>query len=222
MSEFKDFRLHVWGPYACFTRPEMKVERVSYDVMTPSSARGILEAILWKPAIKWVVTRVDVLKPVRWASVRRNEVGAVVSVNNLTAAMSRGTGDLGLYIEEERQQRAGLILRDVEYVIHSHFVMTDKAGPGDNAGKFLEMFRRRAESGQCFHQPYFGCREFAVSWELLQEGKEVRPLSESRDLGWMLHDMVHATDAIKPAFFRAQMVDGSVKVPLMGSDEVRV
>lgn len=222
MSEFRDFRLHVWGPYACFTRPEMKVERVSYDVMTPSSARGILEAILWKPAIKWIVTRVDVLKPVRWASVRRNEVGAVISVNNLTAAMSRGTGDLGLYVEEERQQRAGLILRDVEYVIHAHFVMTDKVGPGDNAGKFLEMFRRRAESGQCFHQPYFGCREFAVSWELLQEGKEVRPISESRDLGWMLHDMIHATDAIKPAFFRAQIVDGSVKVPLMGSGEVRV
>lgn len=222
MSEFKDFRLHVWGPYACFTRPEMKVERVSYDVMTPSSARGILEAILWKPAIQWIVTKIDVLNPVRWTSVRRNEVGAVISVNNLTAAMGKGNGDLGLYVEEERQQRAGLILRDVAYVIHAHFVMTDKVGPNDNAGKFLEMFRRRAESGQCFHQPYFGCREFAVSWELLQEGKEVRPVSESRDLGWMLHDMVHASDSIKPAFYRAQMVGGTVKVPLPGSDEVRV
>lgn len=223
MSEFKDFRLHVWGPYACFTRPEMKVERVSYDVMTPSSARGILEAILWKPAIRWVVTKIDVLNPIRWTSIRRNEVGAVISVNNLTSAMGKGRGDLGLYIEEERQQRAGLILRDVAYVIHAHFVMTDKAGHGDNSGKFLEMFRRRAETGQCFHQPYFGCREFAVSWKLLQDDENLKPIVESsKDLGWMLYDMLHSKTEINPVFFRAQLVNGSVVVPDINSSEVRV
>ena len=152
----RTFRLKVWGENACFTRPEMKVERVSYDVMTPSAARGILEAILWKPAIRWQVTRIDVLKPIRWTSVRRNEVGAVMSPRTN-----------GLFVEDQRQQRAGLFLRDVAYVIHAFFEMTDKAGAEDNVKKFEEMFMRRAEKGQCFHRPYLGCREFAAQFRTL-------------------------------------------------------
>jgi len=155
--------LRVWGDNACFTRPEMKVERVSYDVITPSAARGILEAILWKPAIRWVVTRIDVLNPIRWESVRRNEVSAVIPAASVRAAMNKGGGSLGFYIEDVRQQRAGLLLRQVDYLIHAYFEITDKAGAEDNATKFAEMFRRRAEKGQCFNQPYLGCRDFWLS-----------------------------------------------------------
>ena len=147
----RTLRLRVWGENACFTRPEMKVERVSYDVMTPSAARGILEAVLWRPAICWRVTQIDVLKPVRWESVRRNEVGAVMSTDLAITAMKKGSGQLGMYVEEQRQQRAGLFLRDVDYTIHAYFELTDKAGPEDTTIKFQEMFLRRAERGQCFN-----------------------------------------------------------------------
>ena len=136
----RTFRLKVWGENACFTRPEMKVERVSYDVMTPSAARGILEAILWKPAIRWQITRIDVLNPIRWASVRRNEVGAVMSPRTS-----------GLFVEDQRQQRASLFLRDVAYAIHAFFEMTAKAGAEDNVKKFEEMFMRRAETVSYTH-----------------------------------------------------------------------
>ena len=149
----RSFRLRVWGRNACFTRPEMKVERVSYDVMTPSAARGVLEAILWKPAIRWVVDRIDVLNPIRWESVRRNEVGITMSLRSPC-----------LFVEDQRQQRAGLFLREVDYVIHARFEITDRAGPDDNPTKFQEMFLRRAEKGQCFHRPYLGCREFAADF----------------------------------------------------------
>src|SRR5437867_103010 len=160
----KDWCLEVWGNYACFTRPEMKVERVSYDVMTPSAARSIFEAILWKPAIRWHVTKVEVLNPIRWVSVRRNEVGAVASSRNLETAMRSGTGALGLCIEDERQQRSGLFLRDVAYRIHAYFEILPSAGENNTPGKFLEMFERRAEKGQCVNQPYLGCREFAADF----------------------------------------------------------
>lgn len=159
--------LKVWGPYACFTRPEMKVERVSYDVMTPSAARGILEAILWKPAIKWNVLQIDVLNSIKWISVRRNEVGSKIPVGNLKSAMNNGEGHLGIKIEDDRQQRAGLFLKDVVYTIHAEFEMTERAGDQDNIIKFEEMFKRRAGRGQCFHRPYLGCREFNADFELL-------------------------------------------------------
>ena len=162
MSKARPFRLKVWGRNACFTRPEMKVERVSYDVMTPSAARGRLEAILWKPAIRWKVTQIDVLNPIKWESVRRNEVGAVMSPRTS-----------GLFIEEQRQQRAGLFLRDVAYTIHAYFEMTDKAGAEDTVVKFQEMFLRRAERGQCYHRPYLGCREFAADFEVFTNGKPI-------------------------------------------------
>ncbi len=154
----KTFYLKVWGDNACFTRPEMKVERVSYDVMTPSAARGFLEAILWKPAIAWHVERIDVLNPILWESVRRNEVGALMAPRSD-----------GIFIEDQRQQRAGLFLRNVAYIIHAHFAMTEKAGADDNIIKFQEMFARRVQKGQCFNRPYLGCREFSAHFELLSE-----------------------------------------------------
>ena len=196
------FRLKVWGRNACFTRPEMKVERVSYDVMTPSAARGVLEAILWKPAIRWKVTQIDVLKPIKWESVRRNEVGAVMS--------SRASG---LFIEEQRQQRAGLLLRDVAYTIHTYFEMTEKAGEEDTVVKFQEMFLRRAEKGQCFHRPYLGCREFAAEFEVFTNGNPLpEPLAETRDLGWMLYDMDYKGKEPVARFFRASLDNGRMKI----------
>lgn len=214
-----EVRLHVWGDYACFTRPEMKVERVSYDVMTPSAARGILEAVLWKPAIRWEVTRIDVLRPVRWISVRRNEVGAVVSIRNVTAAM-QGGGALGMYVEDERQQRAGLFLRDVAYVVHARFHLTGRAGREDNPAKFADMFRRRAERGQCFNQPYLGCREFAAYFAPAN-GDSPAPSGETRDLGWMLHDLEYERGGAVPRFFRARLEGGVLNVPPLTHEEVR-
>jgi CRISPR-associated protein Cas5d len=205
------FRLKVWGENACFTRPEMKVERVSYDVMTPSAARGILEAILWKPAIRWQVTRIDVLNPIRWASVRRNEVGAVMSPRTN-----------GLFVEDQRQQRAGLFLRDVAYVIHASFEMTAKAGVEDNVKKFEEIFMRRVEKGQCFHRPYLGCREFAAQFEFWPtQVAEPKTIDESRDLGFMLYDMDHSGAEPMPMWFRAQLRAGRIHVPSTDSAEVR-
>ncbi|MBC8548374.1 MAG: type I-C CRISPR-associated protein Cas5 [Candidatus Brocadiales bacterium] len=196
------FRLKVWGRNACFTRPEMKVERVSYDVMTPSAARGVIEAILWKPAIRWKVTQIDVLNPIKWESVRRNEVGAVMSPRTS-----------GLFIEEQRQQRAGLFLRDVAYTIHAYFEMTDKAGGEDTAIKFQEMFLRRAERGQCFHRPYLGCREFAAEFAVFTNGKPLpEPIHVSQDLGWMFYDMDFTNKEPIPRFFRASLDNGQMMI----------
>lgn len=215
----KTFCLKVWGDFACFTRPEMKVERVSYDVITPSAARAIFEAIFWKPAIRWQVTKIEVLNPVRWASVRRNEVGAIASTRNVTTAMERGAGNLGLYIEENRQQRAGLFLRDVAYLIHAHFEILPDSGESNNPGKFLGMFERRAENGQCFNQPYLGCREFSANFELVQDRALLpKPINETRDLGWMFYDMDFKKN--QPHFFRAQLDKGMIAVPAWDSVEV--
>lgn len=210
-------RLHVWGERACFTRPELKVERVSYDVMTPSAARGILEAIHWKPAILWVVDRIHVLKPIRFQSFRRNEVGAKISVSNARSAMNRGTTEgLGLVVEDNRQQRATTLLVDVAYVIEAHFELTDKAEAGDTPAKHASMFNRRAASGQCFHRPCLGTREFVADFNLIPEGaalpeNELKPDQRNRNLGWMLHDIDFANGA-QSRFFRAQLVDGVVDV----------
>lgn len=221
MADHHAVCLRVWGDNACFTRPEMKVERVSYDVMTPSAARGILEAILWKPAIRWIVTRIDVLKPIRWESVRRNEVSAVIPAASVRKAMKEDTGNLGLYIEDVRQQRAGLFLREVDYRIHAYFELTDEAGPEEHPNKFVEMFRRRAEKGQCFNQPYLGCREFSAFFNWIDpNGQFIASISETRDLGWMLYDMDHSGAEPMPRFFRAQMVNGSISVPPWESPEV--
>lgn len=217
------FRLRVWGERACFTRPEMKVERVSYDVMTPSAARGVLEAILWKPGMRWRVDRIDVLRPIAWDAVRRNEVGHKVPVASLRSAMSGGPARLGIDVEDARQQRAATILRDVDYVVHARIGMTGRAGPSDSLTKFVEMFRRRAGSGQCFQRPYLGTREFAAEFSLLAQGEEgPKPVAtEDRPLGWMLLDIDHSGGRPVPLFFDARLAGGSVQVPAPDSPEVR-
>lgn len=219
-------KLHVWGDYACFTRPEMKVERVSYDVITPSAARGILEAIHWKPAICWVIDRIHVLKPVRFESIRRNELGnCKVSTSKVSGAMKRkSTQDLNFLIDDgdNRQQRATTLLRDVGYIIEAHFELTDKAGSDDSVGKHLDIFNRRARKGQFFHQPCLGNREFPAYFSLIESEADF-PESElaldNKDLGWMLHDIDFANQA-EPKFFRAELKNGIIEVPPFRSAEV--
>lgn len=205
----KGFCLEVSGDYACFTRPEMKVERVSYDVITPSAARGIFTAIFWKPAIRWRITKIEVLSPIRWTSVRRNEVSAVASPRSD-----------GIFVEDVRQQRAGLILRDVRYRLWAEFDMVSSEDPA----KYAAMFDRRATNGQHFMHPYLGCREFScreIHLVKKPEQESVKPIFETRDLGFMLYDMDYS-DAkdIKPMFYRAKMVDGVIVVPHPESEEV--
>ena len=218
----KDWCLEVEGDYACFTRPEMKVERVSYDVMTPSAARAILDAILWKPAISWHITKIEVLKPIVWISVRRNEVGKTAGTSSQ------------IYIEDDRQQRAGLFLKDVKYRIHAwfEFIPPEKRkqlngyGPywadsdekkqherGDETeAKYAAMFERRAKKGQCFHRPYLGCREFACYFRLVENPVSLKEkVNPDSDLGWMLYDMNFDDPANpKPEFFKARLENNVV------------
>ncbi|MGM0583760.1 MAG: type I-C CRISPR-associated protein Cas5c [Pseudomonadota bacterium] len=206
--------LLVWGERACFTRPEMKVERVSYDVMTPSAARGILEAIHWKPSIRWVINRIHVLKPIRFDSIRRNEIASKIPAAKAKSAMKASdVSGLGLSVDEDRHQRAMLCLRDVAYGIEAHFEMTPRAGPEDNPGKHADMFRRRALKGQCFHRPCLGVREFPADFELVEEfpPSELPEDARDRDLGWMLHDIDYANDR-RSVFFRARMENGVIDV----------
>lgn len=230
--------IEVWGDYACFTRPEMKVERVSYDVITPSAARAIFESILWKPAIRWKVTKIEVLNPIKWISVRRNEVGKKVpspTAKQLSGALGE---PMGIFIEDERQQRAGLFLRDVRYRIHGYFdfispedrkknipllpeIWADEeerveiSRKDETEAKYAAMFERRAKKGQCFHRPYLGCREFACAFRLVDPQEEPAvTIDETRELGFMLYDMdfdENANDP-KPLFFRAKIDKGVVNV----------
>lgn len=215
-------RLLVSGDHACFTRPEMKVERVSYDVMTPSAARGILEAIHWKPAIRWVVDAIHVLKPIRFQSIRRNEVGHKIPTTKIRSAMKSGDlGDLRLRVDEDRQQRAATVLIGVAYVIEAHFELTAKAGPEDNEGKHLDTFNRRAARGQCFHQPCLGTREFPAAFEPVSPDAPLpAAIDESRDLGFMLWDIDHGGDR-SSLFFRARLKNGVMRVPAPDSPEIR-
>lgn len=218
-------RLHTWGDLACFTRPEMKVERVSYDAITPSASRGILEAIYWKPEIRWRVARLHVLKPIRFTSLRRNEVASKIPAQNVTDAMRGDRASLAVYVEDDRQQRAATLLRDVAYVIEANF---DIVGGEDNPGKHLDQFNRRAREGRCFHRPYLGCREFPADFVLVEPGAML-PGSElagtgERDLGWMLDDLQYVRDPKGPivdshlgehwraeaGFFPARMVNGTI------------
>lgn len=220
-------KLHVWGERALFTRPEMKVERVSYDVITPSAARGILEAIHWKPAIRWVVDQIQVLKPIRFETIRRNEVGGKLSASNVGKAMKAGRTDGCVYHVDDgnnRQQRAATVLRNVAYVINAHFELTDKAGADDSEGKHLDTFNRRARRGQCFHAPCLGTREFPANFALIEDEASLPSadpaLEGERDLGWMLHDIDFANDRT-PCFYRANMTDGLIVVPPFHGTEVR-
>jgi len=223
-------RLRVTGEYACFTRPEMKVERVSYDVMTPSAACGILEAIHWKPSIRWIVEEIRVLKPIRFQSVRRNEVGAKIPVAAVRKAMKRDQiGDLQLLIEKNRQQRAATILADVAYVICARFELTSRADQSDNPRKHLDIFNRRARKGQCFHQPCLGTREFPAHFELIEPNASLPGPEEetadlgfgaTRDLGFMLYAIDHAVDR-SSLFFRAALDRGTMRVPPPDSPDIR-
>ncbi|MCB1797251.1 MAG: type I-C CRISPR-associated protein Cas5 [Gammaproteobacteria bacterium] len=213
-------QLLVRGDYACWTRPEMKAERVSYDVMTPSGARGILEAIYWKPQIRWVIDRIRVFSPIRFTNIRRNEVASKIPVGNIKTAMKGGGVKgkvLALYVDEDRQQRASLLLKDVCYGIEARFEILDAteedghANP-EPAGKHLDIFNRRLKKGQCFHRPYLGTREFAAHFEPVDEWPECpEELKGARELGFMLHDIDFA-DGMTPHFFRARMVDGVMDV----------
>lgn len=227
----KEFCLEVWGDYACFTRPELKVERVSYDVITPSAARAIFEAIFWKPAVRWQVTKIEVLNPIKWVNIRRNEVGAVASKNPTP-----------IFIEDKRQQKNSLLLQDVRYRIWAklefipQWKRKDSKKPSidgeeveilrrdENPGKYNAMFERRASKGQCFNQPYLGTRECVASFRLVNVEKEVlnAPLLESKDLGIMLYDMDFEKDINKPdaMFYRAQMNNGVIIVPPRNSEEL--
>lgn len=219
----KEFCLEVWGNYACFTRPELKVERVSYDVITPSAARAIFEAIFWKPAIRWEVTKIEVLNPIKWTNIRRNEVGAVASPKKPA-----------IYIEEKRQQKSSLLLKDVHYRIWAKLVFIPKHKRGkapftdndtehndENPGKYNAMFERRASKDQCFNQPYLGTREFSASFRLVNnEEPMLEPIKENRELGIMFYDIDYESDGQERMFFRARMEEGVIIVPNKDSEEV--
>lgn len=225
----KEFCLEVWGQMACFTRPELKVERVSYDVITPSAARSIFEAIFWKPAIHWQIMKIEVLNPIKWTTIRRNEVGAVASKNPI-------------FIEDKRQQKNTLLLQDVRYRLWAklefipQWKRNESKNPGidaeeetllrkdENPGKYNAMFERRASKGQCFNQPYLGTREFSASFRLVNPETETldAPIDESRDLGIMLYDMDFEGNLQKPdaMFYHAKMENGVIMVPNRNSREV--
>jgi len=224
-------KLKVWGDYACFTRPEMKVERVTYDVITPSAARGILEAIYWKPEMRWVVTRLHVLNPIRFTHVRRNELDCKIPAGNVKKAMGGQKIELGIAVEEHRQQRAAMVLKDVCYGIEAYVEVVKHEGPEDKPeAKHLDQFNRRARSGEYFHHPYLGCREFPAHFELMEAFPACHEsLRGERDLGLMLHDIVFVPDKngpivesnqgrrlrAEPRFFRCVMRDGIIEVPLL-------
>lgn len=202
-------KMEVWGEYACFTRPEMKVERVSYDVPTPSAARGMVESVYYHPGLKWHVDKIYVCKPIRFTNILRNEVASKISARNV---LTEANGKKRSYIDRNAdiQQRATTMLRDVHYVIEAHFEMTDKANPSDNPGKFQDIVKRRLRSGQAYMQPYLGCRECTAHFRLW-EGGDIPTIDETRNLGYMLYDMDYSEpENIQPMFFRAQMVHGVI------------
>lgn len=214
--------VEVWGDYACFSRPELKTERVSYDVMTPSAARGLLDAIFWHPGLKWVVDRIHVCAPIRFTNIRRNEVEDVIHAGKVKTAMKTGE-EIYLVTSDNIQQRAAMVLRDVRYVIDAHFEMTARATPTDNPGKFQDIMRRRVEKGQFYHQPCFGVREFPAQFKPCEELPPCpEELAGEKDLGWMLLDLDYSDrENITPRFFRAALRDGVLEVPPMYSQEVR-
>ena len=199
--------IEAWGDYACFSRPEMKTERVSYDIMTPSAARGLVEAIFWHPGLRYSIDRIYLLNPIRFTNIRRNEVKAALLASAALRAAKGGEAPV-LYTSQEIQQRAAMVLRDVHYVIECHFDMTDRAAPGDNPGKFQDILRRRLTKGQCYHMPYFGCREFQASFRKWHGGK-IPAIDLTQDLGWMLYDLDYTDPQnIQPQFFRARLEHG--------------
>ncbi len=208
-------RVEVWGEYASFNRPEMKVERVSYDMMTPSAARGLVEAIYWHPGLRWFIDRIYVCAPIQFTNIRRNEVKDTISARKVKRVMESGQGELYLSTPDSIQQRAAMVLRDVRYVIEAHFEMTDRAEAGDNPGKFQDIMKRRLAKGQFYHQPCFGVREFPAHFAPCQQVPSCPDeLKGTKDLGWMLLDMDYTDPQdIRPMFFRAVLKDGVLEVP---------
>ena len=216
-------RLEVWGDYASFTRPEMKTERVSYDMMTPSAARGLVESIYWHPGLRWTIDRIHVCAPIRFMGLRRNEVRSKLNARSARTVMEQGKGALYLCTSDDIQQRAALLLRDVHYVIEAHFdINREKAAPGDDPGKFQSIVKRRIEKGQFYHQPCFGCREFPAQFRACSQLPPCpEELRGTHDLGWMLYDMDYTDpEDIRPLFFRAVLHDGVLDVPPRDSEEV--
>ncbi|MCD8322176.1 MAG: type I-C CRISPR-associated protein Cas5c [Oscillospiraceae bacterium] len=200
-------RIEAWGDYACFSRPEMKTERVSYDVMTPSAARGLIESIYWHPGLRYSIDKIFVLNPIKFTNIRRNEVKSTLLASSALASAKAGTS-IALYTPENIQQRAAMLLQDVHYVIEAHFDLTDKAAPGDNPGKFQDILRRRLNRGQFYSMPYFGCREFAAHFREWPGG-DIPALALTQDLGFMLYDMDYSNPQdIRPKFFRARLEHG--------------
>ena len=202
--------VRVWGEYALFTRPEMKVERVSYEVITPSAARGIIEAIYWKPAIRWVIDRIHVLREPEFTNVRRNEVSEKASTDSALQVMKGSNKALYIDTTGARQQRAAMVLKNVEYIIEAHFdLVAEIAGPEDTVEKHYNMILRRLRKGQFFSAPCLGTREFGAKVELLEGDLPASPLVGARDLGWMLYDMDFSDPGdIRPKFFKAELRDG--------------
>lgn len=208
-------QVEVWGPYALFTRPELKAERVSYDVITPSAARGLIEAIFWHPGLRYHIDAIHVLKPIRFTSIRRNEVKSKASAKEALSAMRGADRQLGIASSQDILQRASLVLTDVHYVLDAHFEMTERAAPSDNPGKFQDILTRRLEKGQCYHMPCFGCREFPAHFRAWQGGPipVPRECRDRRDLGLMLYDLDYSNPRdIQPMFFRAVLENGTVQV----------
>lgn len=204
-------RIEVWGKDACFTRPEMKTERVSYDVITPSAARGVIESVYYHPGLKWKIDRIYVLNEIKFTNIRRNEVKSKLLASN-ALSIANGTSKTPYMVTSNSiQQRAAMMLQDVHYVIEAHFDMVpEKAAPSDNPGKFQDIVKRRLRRGQCYSQPYLGCRE-CTAHVRLWEGEDIPTNGETRDLGWMLYDMDYTDPQhIQPMFFRAKIVDGVI------------
>lgn len=214
--------VEVWGEYAAFNRVEFKTERVSYDVMTPSAARGLLEAIYWHPGMRWIIDRIHVCRPIQFTNIRRNEVKDTIGARKVKKVMDGGTDELYLATPNSIQQRAAMVLRDVRYVIEAHFEMTEKAAPGDNPGKFQDIMKRRLARGQFYHQPCFGVREFPANFAPCQQIPACpEALEGEKDLGWMLLDMDYSDPAdIRPMFFRAVLKNGVMEVPYPDGTEV--
>lgn len=205
-------QLEVWGPYALFSRPELKTERMSYDVPTPSAARGLVESIYYHPGLRWRIDRIYIMNPIRFVSVRRNEVTDKISARNVRQAAQGGGQPLYLAAPQAIVQRSSLLLQDVHYVIEAHFDMTAKAAPSDNPGKFQDIVTRRMERGQCYSMPYFGCREFTASFRRWPGGP-IPTIDESRDLGLMLYDFDYSDPQnITPTYFRARLEHGVLDV----------
>lgn len=203
-------RVRVWGDFALFSRPEMKVERCSYDIITPSAARGILEAIYWHPGLRWVIDKIYVRSPIQFTSIRRNEVKSKVSASNALNVINGGGKLLYISTKEDIVQRAAILLREVEYVIEAHFEMTENANKTDNSGKFKDIIMRRLRRGECYHTPYFGCREFPANFELFEADEILTEYADiEKDLGYMLYDFDYSNpEDIQPLFFRAVLKNG--------------